>query len=64
VIVHVGFAISQLDEEEAMKTLEMLRAIDAEACDGARLDGDEAADSSSAAPSAGLPAAPPRGASA
>jgi hydrogenase expression/formation protein HypC len=30
VIVHVGFAISQLDEEEAMKTLEMLRAIDAE----------------------------------
>jgi hydrogenase expression/formation protein HypC len=30
VIVHVGFAISQLDEEEARKTLEMLRAIDAE----------------------------------
>ena len=30
VIVHVGFAISQLDEEEAQKTLEMLRAIDAE----------------------------------
>jgi hydrogenase expression/formation protein HypC len=30
VIVHVGFAISQLDEEEAHKTLEMLRAIDAE----------------------------------
>jgi hydrogenase expression/formation protein HypC len=29
VIVHVGFAISQLDEEEALKTLEMLRAIDA-----------------------------------
>ena len=30
VIVHVGFAISALDEEEAQKTLEMLRAIDAE----------------------------------
>ena len=30
VIVHVGFAISQLDEEEAMKTLELLRMIDAE----------------------------------
>ena len=28
VIVHVGFAISQLDEEEAMKTLEILRLID------------------------------------
>ena len=30
VIVHVGFAISQLDEEEAQKTLEILRMIDAE----------------------------------
>jgi hydrogenase expression/formation protein HypC len=30
VIIHVGFAISQLDEEEAMKTLELLRMIDAE----------------------------------
>jgi hydrogenase expression/formation protein HypC len=30
VIVHVGFAISQLDEDEALRTLEMLRAIDAE----------------------------------
>jgi hydrogenase expression/formation protein HypC len=30
VIVHVGFAISALDEEEAHKTLELLRAIDAE----------------------------------
>jgi hydrogenase expression/formation protein HypC len=28
VIVHVGFAISQLDEDEALRTLEMLRAID------------------------------------
>ena len=30
VIVHVGFAISVLDEEEAQKTLELLRMIDAE----------------------------------
>jgi hydrogenase expression/formation protein HypC len=30
VIVHVGFAISRLDEEEALKTLELLREIDAE----------------------------------
>ena len=30
VIVHVGFAISQLDEEEALKTLELLRMIDEE----------------------------------
>jgi hydrogenase expression/formation protein HypC len=30
VIVHVGFAISQLDEEEAMRTLELLRMIDVE----------------------------------
>jgi hydrogenase expression/formation protein HypC len=30
VIVHVGFAISRLDEEEAQKTLELLRMIDAE----------------------------------
>jgi hydrogenase expression/formation protein HypC len=28
VIIHVGFAISRLDEEEALRTLEMLRAID------------------------------------
>ena len=27
-IVHVGFGISQLDEEEALKTLEMLRDLD------------------------------------
>jgi hydrogenase expression/formation protein HypC len=31
VIVHVGFAISQLDEDEALKTLELLRMIDDEA---------------------------------
>ena len=55
VIVHVGFAISQLDEEEAMKTLEILRAIDAE---GVALElgsmGDE-----TAAPSAPPASAPP-----
>ena len=28
VIVHVGFAISRVDEEEALRTLEMLRMID------------------------------------
>jgi len=27
-IVHVGFGISQLDEDEALKTLEMLRDLD------------------------------------
>ena len=27
-IVHVGFGISQLDEEEALKTLDMLRDLD------------------------------------
>jgi hydrogenase expression/formation protein HypC len=30
VIVHVGFAISRLDEDEALKTLELLRLIDAD----------------------------------
>jgi len=28
VIVHVGFAISKVDEEEALRTLEMLRMLD------------------------------------
>jgi hydrogenase expression/formation protein HypC len=28
VIVHVGFAISRLDEDEALKTLELLRMMD------------------------------------
>jgi len=27
-IIHVGFGISQVDEEEAMKTMEMLRELD------------------------------------
>jgi hydrogenase expression/formation protein HypC len=31
VIVHVGFAISRLDEDEALKTLELLRMIDEDA---------------------------------
>src|ERR1035437_6291427 len=30
VIIHVGFAISKLDEDEALKTLELLRIIDAD----------------------------------
>jgi hydrogenase expression/formation protein HypC len=30
VIVHVGFAISRLDEEEALRTLELLQLIDAQ----------------------------------
>jgi hydrogenase expression/formation protein HypC len=30
-IVHVGFAISQIDEEEARATLELLRAMEAQA---------------------------------
>jgi hydrogenase expression/formation protein HypC len=30
VIVHVGFAISRLDEDEALKTLELLRMLDDE----------------------------------
>lgn len=29
VIVHVGFAISEVDEEEAHKTMEMIREIEA-----------------------------------
>jgi hydrogenase assembly chaperone HypC/HupF len=33
VIVHVGFAISRMNEEEALKTLELLRQMDAAAFD-------------------------------
>ena len=53
VIVHVGFAISQLDEEEALKTLEILRAIDEEgmAQELAAMDGE--IDSAAAPPPAG-----------
>ena len=60
VIVHVGFAISQLDEEEAMKTLEILRAIDAEGVDmelGSMAD--EAPGSGPAAAGSSPAAAPP-----
>jgi hydrogenase expression/formation protein HypC len=54
VIVHVGFAISQLDEEEAMKTLEILRAIDDE---GVNMElGAMAEELPAAAPPAGGPA--------
>ena len=54
VIVHVGFAISRLDEEEAMRTLEMLRAIDAEgmAMDLGSMD-DQVGDSAVPLPAAG-----------
>jgi hydrogenase expression/formation protein HypC len=33
VIVHVGFAISRVDEDEALRTLELLRTIDELALD-------------------------------
>jgi len=58
VIVHVGFAISALDEEEAMKTLEMLRAIDAEgvAQEFAAMS-DDTATGSPSAPASALPPA-------
>jgi hydrogenase expression/formation protein HypC len=54
VIVHVGFAISQLDEEEALKTLELLRMIDEEgmAMELGAMAEDEAG-ASPAAPSSG-----------
>ncbi len=45
VIVHVGFAISQLDEDEALKTLELLRMIEADAVEmelGSMLGPDDA----------------------
>jgi hydrogenase expression/formation protein HypC len=65
VIVHVGFAISHLDEEEALRTLEMIRAIDAEAIDaegmaqelGAMGPGEAAVGGPGAPPSAGSGAA-------
>jgi hydrogenase expression/formation protein HypC len=46
VIVHVGFAISRVDEEEALRTLEMLRMIDELAMEqelGSMADDEEAA---------------------
>jgi hydrogenase expression/formation protein HypC len=46
VIVHVGFAISKLDEEEALRTIELLRMLDPEGMEmelGAIADGPAAA---------------------
>jgi hydrogenase expression/formation protein HypC len=57
VIVHVGFAISQLDEEEALRTLELLRMMDEEGL-AMELGDVPAADSASAAaPAAAAPSA-------
>lgn len=57
VIVHVGFAISQLDEEEALKTLELLRMIDEE---GMAMELGAMAEVVPPAPgAAGAPGAPP-----
>src|ERR1035437_2185459 len=66
VIVHVGFAISQLDEEEALRTLELLRMIDEE---GMAMElgsmGDEAGAAASGAPAVpGSPVVPPASAEA
>lgn len=36
VIVHVGFAISKLDEDEALETLDMIRQIDEAQSGGAK----------------------------
>jgi hydrogenase expression/formation protein HypC len=47
VIVHVGFAISKLDEEEALRTIELLRMLDPEGMElelGAIADGSAAGD--------------------
>lgn len=60
VIVHVGFVISHLDEEEALRTLELLRAIDAEGMAqelSAMAEAPAAGDGSGAPPSAGPGAA-------
>jgi hydrogenase expression/formation protein HypC len=37
-IVHVGFGISRLDEEEARQTLEMFQAIEGQSDDGTAAD--------------------------
>jgi len=59
VIVHVGFAISQLDEEEALRTLELLRMIDSEgvAMELGSMPEDPAAEGSGAPPGAASGAA-------
>ncbi len=56
VIIHVGFAISQLDEEEALRTLELLRMIDPE---GMALELGSASEPATAAGGSVDPAAPP-----
>ena len=62
VIVHVGFAISQLDEDEAMKTLEILRMLDPE---GMEMElGSLAEESPTAGPGSGAPSSAPPTASA
>ena len=61
VIVHVGFAISRLDEDEALKTLELLRMIDADMVDmelGSMFVPD-GLPSTAVQPAAASPAAPP-----
>src|ERR1035437_2416910 len=58
VIVHVGFAISRLDEEEALRTIELLRMIDPEGVElelGSPLD---AADEPGAGGLAAVPGVP------
>jgi hydrogenase expression/formation protein HypC len=53
VIVHVGFAISKLDEEEALRTIELLRMLDPEGMEmelGAIADGPAAGPAAAAGP--------------
>jgi hydrogenase expression/formation protein HypC len=61
VIVHVGFAISKLDEDEALKTLELLRMIDADMVDMelGSMFAPDALPSTAVQPAAASPAAPP-----
>jgi hydrogenase expression/formation protein HypC len=62
VIIHVGFAISQLDEEEALKTLELLRMIDEDAVEmelGSMFAPDGSAIPAPPAVAPAQPAAPP-----
>jgi hydrogenase expression/formation protein HypC len=56
VIVHVGFAISRVDEDEALRTLELLRTIDELALDMEL--GAEPASAAAAEPAAEPAAAP------
>jgi hydrogenase expression/formation protein HypC len=58
VIVHVGFAISQLDEEEALRTLELLRMIDSEGMAMELGSMSDVADGAPGGPPGGPPASP------